>query len=181
MVKWRLRLLAIAAAIVLGGVAVPPTPGRSQQASNPAPAGFPAILRWDLVPKWIQWSNAKATISWPPDDGCAAAPASQTLPAGNLIDRFGSEGGSFFSPKGESFASRAVPYVCRQMDYRVYRVLKPLPVQTCKATPWFDEPGGAVQMQTAEPAYRLVAEGMITVVTYDAGGSSGPAPQCGRP
>lgn len=152
----------------------------AQAAGNP-PAGWPVNLRWDLVPKWIQWADNKATISWPPNDGCAAAPTTTTLPVGALIDRFGSEGGTFFSPKGESFASRAVPYVCRQMDYRVYRVLKPLPVKTCKAAPWFGDPGGAVQEQTADPAYKLVAAGAIVAVSYDVGGGSGPYPQCGRP
>jgi hypothetical protein len=152
----------------------------AQHPSNP-PAGWPANLRWDLVPKWISWADNKANISWPPNDGCAAAPTTTALPAGTLIDRFGSEGGTFFSPKGESFGSRAVPYVCQNMDYRVYRVLKPLPVKTCKAAPWFGDPGGATQEQTADPAYKLVAAGAIVAVSYDVGGSSGPHPQCGRP
>jgi hypothetical protein len=146
-----------------------------------APADFPAKCRWDLVPQWIRWSSPNAAISWPPDDGCATAPDATTLPAGALIDRFGDETGTFFSPRGESFASRAVPYVCEQMDYRVYRVLQPLPVKACKAAPWFNEPGGAVQEQTAEPAAKLVAERRIAMVDHVAGGSSGPFPQCVSP
>jgi Tuberculosis necrotizing toxin len=103
-----------------------------------------------------------------------------------MIDRFGAEDGSFFSPKGESFASRAVPYVCKQMDYRVYEVRKSIPVKVCKAAPWFDEPGGATQDQTEkagkpESASDLVANGSIKVVTYVVGGGSGPFPQCGGP
>jgi hypothetical protein len=145
------------------------------------PAGFPANLRWNLVPKFIQWVNDKAQISWPPNDGCAGTAEPASLTAGELIDRFGSEGGTFFTPKGESYGSRAVPYICRQMDYRVYRVLKPIAVKACKAAPWFNEPGGAVQVQTADPAYKLVANGMIKVMSYAPGGSGGPAPQCGRP
>jgi hypothetical protein len=145
------------------------------------PPGFPANLRYDLVPKWIKWVADKAQISWPPNDGCAAEPVAQSLTSGQMIDRFGSEFGTFFSPRGESFRARAVPYVCPQMDYRVYRVVKPIAVKSCKAAPWFDEPGGAVQVQTADPANKLVAAGMIEQVSYAAGGSSGPAPQCGRP
>jgi hypothetical protein len=98
-----------------------------------------------------------------------------------MIDRFGSEGGTFFSPRGESYQSRAVPYVCRMMDYRVYRVVKPIAVKSCKAAPWFNEPGGAIQVQTTEPAYKLVAEGKIEVVSHAISGSSGSAPQCGSP
>ena len=170
--------LLFAAIVVLGAGSCAPMP--AQQTASP-PAGFPTNLRWDLVPRWIQWSAPNATISWPPNDGCAAPPAAETLPPGALIDRFGSEGGSFFSPKGESFADRAVPYVCRQMDYRVYRVVKPMPVKACHAAPWFGEPGGATQVQTTDPAYKMVASGTIETVTYAGGGSDGPAPQCGTP
>jgi hypothetical protein len=67
------------------------------------------------------------------------------------------------------------------MDYRVYRLVKPVAVKSCKAAPWFDESGGAVQVQTADPANKLLASGIIEQVSYDAGGSSGQAPQCGRP
>ena len=101
--------------------------------------------------------------------------------AGTLIDRFGFETGTFVSPKGESYASRAVPYVCRQMDYRVYSVEKPLSVKECKAAPWFGEPGGAIQYQTAKPVKDLVADGSLKTVSHDPAGSPGPAPQCGRP
>ncbi len=145
------------------------------------PAGWPANLRWDLVPKWIAWEADKANISWPPNDGCAAAPVAETIAVGTLIDRFGSEGGTFFSPRGQSFKARAVPYVCKQMDYRVYKVLKPLPVKACKAAPWFAQPGGAKQVQTTEPAYKLVADQSIVAVNYEAGGNNLAYPQCGGP
>ena len=158
-----------------------PVQTQTTVAASSAPAGFPANLRWDLVPKWIQWTNANAQISWPPKDGCSSAPVPRSLAAGDMIDRFGSEGGTFFSPKGESFQSRAVPYVCNQMDYRVYRVVKPVAVKSCEAAPWFGEPGGAVQVQTADPAYKLVAGGTIETVSYEVGGSGGAFPQCGRP
>ena len=171
--KKQLRLLFAALAIVA-------LPVLAIAAGDP-PAGWPTNLRWDLVPKWIAWDGAKATITWPPNDGCAAAPVTEVVPTGTLIDRFGSEGGTFFSPKGESFKSRAVPYVCKAMDYRVYKVLQPLTVKGCKAAPWFDEPGGAKQVQTADPAYKLVAAGTIVAETYVVGGSNSPMPQCRNP
>ncbi len=133
------------------------------QAVEAAPA-LPPHLRRALYPKWI---DAKAEITWPPNDGYAAPPVAQTLPAGTLIDRFGGEGGTFFSPKGESFAARAVPYVCERMTYTVYRVAKPLVVLAGKAAPWFDEPGGAVQYRTEEPAFKLRLAGMIETAAND--------------
>jgi hypothetical protein len=171
-----LRPVLLALALAGAGSVAP-----VQAQTGPAPADFPGNLRWDLVPTWIQWASEKANVKWPPNDGCAAAPVAKVLAPGTLIDRFGSEGGTFFSPRGESFDARAVPYVCKAMDYRVYKVLKPIPVKSCKAAAWFNEPGGAEQEQTADPAYKLVAAGSIVAVTYVVGGSSGPSPQCGRP
>ena len=168
------RLAAVAASLLLLAFsACTPT--------AQAPAGFPDTLRWELVPKWIKWTDNKAQIAWPPNDGCAAAPVSETLAPGDVIDRYGSEGGSFFSPRGEAYKARAVPYVCTRMDYRVYRVLKALPVKSCKAAAWFDEPGGAIQLQTSEPVYKLKEAGMLQMVSYEPAGTGNPAARCGIP
>jgi Tuberculosis necrotizing toxin len=139
----------------------------------------PVNFRADLVPKWMTCTGGKANVNWPPNDGFAAAPTTRTLALGDVIDRFGSEGGNFFSPRGASFDSRAVPYICRQMDYRIYQVRKPITVKAGKAAPWFDEPGGAEQFETAEPAYKLLAEGDLATVTFQPAGSTPPGPQCG--
>src|SRR5690242_18556538 len=83
-------------------------------ATRPAPPATTAqtpYLRQTLNPKWLQW---------PPNDGFSAGPISETLAAGTLIERFGSENGRFFSPQGESYAARALPYVCSTLVYRVY-------------------------------------------------------------
>jgi Tuberculosis necrotizing toxin len=142
-----------------------------------APA-LPPYLRQSLYPKSF---DAQAQIKWPPNNGCAAAPVSETLAVGTLIDRFGSEGGIFFSPKGESFDARAVPYVCSKMVYTVYRVDKPLHVMDCKAAPWFDEPGGATQFQTDDPAFKLRESGSTEVVPGDSAGNSSAASPCKGP
>ena len=176
MMKHLFRSLAVV--ILLASCA--PTPQAPVRTAGPPP-GFPANLRWDLVPRWIQWNPSNATIDWPPNDGCAAAPVAEKVPVEAMIDRFGSDHGSFFSPKGASFASRATPYVCKEMDYTVYRVLKATPAEACRAAPWFDEPGGAGQMKSSEPAEKLVSDKFIRVVSHVAGGGSGPFPQCGSP
>lgn len=157
---------------LLGLLAACAPPAAQQPAST-----LPPNIRPDLAEKW--YPNGQ--IMWPPNDGCAAAPVAQTLPAGSLIDRFGSEGGTFFSPRGESYAARAVPYVCSKMAYTVYRVDRPLHVQACKAAPWFDEPGGAAQYKTDAPAYKLREAGTIEVATSDSSGNGKPASPCGSP
>ena len=119
-----------------------------------------------------------SAVEWPPNDGCAVAPLRETLAVGTLLDRFGNESGTFFSPKGEPYRARSMPYACAQLEYRVYRVEAPLEVQTCKAVPWFGAPGGAVTNKTAKPASRLVAEGVLAVVSFTPAGAAGYPPQC---
>ncbi|GEM_PF-1689018 len=145
----------------------------------PLPADWPPHLRPSLFPEWI---DAAKQIKWPPRDGCAeVAPVAETIAPGELIDRFGSEGGSFFSPQGQAFAARALPYVCSQMAYTVYRVKQPISVQRCAAAPWFGEPGGATQYKTAEPAQKLREAGMIEVAKLDPTPDGKPVSPCGSP
>lgn len=155
-----------------------PAATHGQQPSSAAAPKLPPYLRQDLYPQWI---DSNAQIKWPPNDGFAAAPAPDTLQVGTLIDRFGSEGGSFFSPKGDSFASRALPYVCSQMAYTIYRVDKPLHVMEGKAASWFGEPGGAIQFETDEPAYKLREAGIIEAVPNDRSGNTKSVAPCGGP
>jgi hypothetical protein len=119
-----------------------------------------------------------SAIRWPPDDGCAAAPVRETLAVGTLLDRFGNEAGTFFSPKGEAYRARSMPYACAQLDYRVYRVVQPIEVQTCRAVPWFGKPGGAITNKTARPASSLVAEGSLSVVSFTRAGAAEHPSQC---
>lgn len=165
--------------VLAGALSLALPAGAQTQPASPATTGAPQLppyMRQDLYPAFV---DAAGKINWPPHDGFAADPVSTTLQPGTLIDRFGSEGGTFFSPKGESFDARALPYVCSQMAYTVYRVDKPVHVLEGKAAPWFNEPGGAEQYETDEPAYKLRASGAIEVVPNDSGGSGKPAAPCG--
>jgi hypothetical protein len=183
----RHSVLALLAPVLLGLAAMPSAQAQPAPTAPPAPAAAttasacPSYLRQDLAPKWMTCADGKAQVNWPPHDGFQGDPVARQLPVGELIDRFGSEGGSFFSPRGESFDSRAVPYVCTQMDYRVYRVVKPMPVEAGRAAKWFDEPGGAMQYETNEPAYKLRADGYLELVDDEPAGTGKPAPQCRRP
>ena len=131
-----------------------------------APAAAPAApptqaLRPDLA---AQWRDASGAIVWPSHDGFAATPVLLVLPPGVLIDRFGSDYGRFFSPKGAAYKARALPYVCASLVYRVYRTDQPLLVWTGTAAPWFDQPGGATQLETDATAAQLLADHVIEPV-----------------
>lgn len=127
---------------------------------SPAPSA-PPPLRPDLAQ---QWRDATGAIRWPGDDGFAAPPVLIVLPSGMLIDRFGKETGRFFSPKGAAYVARALPYVCAALVYHVYRIDRPLLAWTGKAAAWFDQPGGATQIETDATVAQLLADGELEAV-----------------
>lgn len=137
-------------------------PATLATAAVPAPAARPSNLRADLSTKWF---DATGNIVWPPNDGFTGKPVEIILPPGTLLDRYGSEGGRFFSPANASYDGRALPYAQDKMPYTVYRLEAPLKVQAGTAAAWFDEPGGAVQYKTDEPVFRLRASGTLVPVT----------------
>ncbi len=126
----------------------------------PAPAPAPSPIRADLP---AEWRDASGRLRWPPNDGCASPERPATLPPGAKIDRYGSDGGSYFAVPGTPYAARALPYDPGKLPYTIYIVRQPLPVQECQIAPWFGEPGGGEQFKAAEPAKRLQAEGVIGV------------------
>ena len=104
-------------------------------------------------------NNGSPGWIYPPDNGYAIAPngrpieLTQTLPAGQDIDRYGSEYGSFLAPEGESYASRSIPpssldsTPAASCNYHDYRVLKPFTVDAGPIAPWFGQPGYGWQYQ----------------------------------
>jgi hypothetical protein len=154
--------------------AVAPPPAATAPAAQTAAAPVPVRPTWVRPDLALHWLAADGTVQYPPNDGCDGPSVRSTLQPGRLIDRFGGSG-RYFSPKGEPFDERALPSVCRAQVYTVYRVVKPVQVVSCKAAPWFDEPGGATQYETDEPSAALVAEHVLEPVP-----DAGSAP-CGAP
>jgi hypothetical protein len=146
-------------ALGLGGCATHATTPSATSAQVSLPAG----ARPDLDKHWVK---PDGNYDWQPNEGFAATPAPMILPAGMLLDRFGSDGGNFLSPKGAPFSKRALPTVCAQLTYKVYRVAAPLLVWTGTAAKWFDEPGGATQFETDAPVYLLIADHVLEPVPY---------------
>jgi hypothetical protein len=169
----RFTVLSLALLALAGcGTAPPPalvSPPPAAIIASPATAApaRPSWVRPDLDAHWIA---ANGTVQYPPNDGFDGEPVHSTLQPGRLIDRFGGSG-RYFSPKGEPFDARALPSVCAMQPYTVYRVVKPLPVTSGKAVPWFDEPGGATQYETDEPSAALVTEHFLEPLP-----DPGPAP-----
>jgi hypothetical protein len=99
--------------------------------------------------------------SWryPPNDGYALGPDGQpikwtdTLDAGEEIDRYGSEFGGFLAPRGAAYTTRAIPpsnlvgTPAAGCNYHVYEVLRPFDVQAGPIAAWFFQRGGGLQYQ----------------------------------
>jgi hypothetical protein len=125
------------------------------------PVSRPGWVRGDLGAAWL---TAAGEVRWPPEDGFRGAAVPIVLPAGVLLDRFGSDNGRFLSPKGAAFRGRALPSVCAAQPYSAFRVASPLPVWIGRAAAWFDEPGGATQVQTDASVAQLLADGVLVRV-----------------
>jgi Tuberculosis necrotizing toxin len=131
--------------------------------------GPPPVVRPDL-PTFFETSPGR--IVWPPNDGFEPATLRVVIQPGALLDRFGDNAGSFFSPKGTGYRERALPYLCQGYAYATYRVVKPLPALVETAIPWFGEPGGAMQVETTSCVNQLLAAGVLEPVPHS------PPPAC---
>lgn len=127
-------------------------------------SGLRPLLRTDLP---AEFETSPGHLAWPPHDGFAPATLPVTIQPGALLDRFGDNGGTFFSPKGTGYRERALPYVCRGYSYAAYRVARPLPALVGTAVPWFGEPGGAIQVKATECVNQLLAAGVLQLVAPD--------------
>ena len=99
----------------------------------------------DVYQNDLYFNQATGDIRWPIDDGFAEYPETITLQPGTIIDRYGSDYGTFTSPQGIPYANRALAPGTELKPYSVFEVVKPIEVQAGKIAPWFNQPGGGVQ------------------------------------
>ncbi|MBM7065966.1 TNT domain-containing protein [Actibacterium sp. 188UL27-1] len=121
----------------------------------------------NLDEQWYRADNGE--LRWPPNDGFAGPPQSSTLQPGTMIDRYAGrppelDGGRYFSPAGASFESRALPYNPATQQLSQFEVLRPIPVQSGTAAPWFGQTGGATQYMTTMSTSEMLEQGFIRVV-----------------
>jgi hypothetical protein len=115
----------------------------------------------------------KVARSWryPPQGGYQLTPLGVpvvgpfTLVEGQLIDRFGSEGGTYLSPAGTPYAARGIPPESldpfpggEPCNYYRYRVLKPFAVNSGPIAPALGQPGFGVQYVLSNSLFEGVTE-----------------------
>ncbi|QFZ23373.1 TNT domain-containing protein [Saccharothrix syringae] len=114
-------------------------------------------------------SNPDGSIAWPPNQGADGPRVVVELPAGTVLDRFGSPGGDFLSPLGPDgkpygFGERAIMPDSLGKGYHVYVLDAPLTVELSTVAPAFDQDGGARQLQpVASPDLVDPATGRMSV------------------
>ena len=107
------------------------------------------------------WVDKAGNIIWPPNRGLDGEAVIETLKPGTRIDRYGFECGTFVSPEGIPYQSRALAPGTENKPYNVYEVIKPIEVHAGKIAPWFGEPGGGIQYELKLSVKKLIEDGFI--------------------
>ena len=114
-----------------------------------------------------KWMQPNGNPIWPtaelgfPDGALPATVRQIKLPAGTILDRFGGEKGSFLGVYNTPYEMRSLAPYSQNADYYVYRVIKPLPVESGTIAPWFGMKGGGVQYKASGSIENLIASGYI--------------------
>ena len=88
-------------------------------------------------------SGGAAAIEWPPNNGFADEPVSGSLQPGQVVQRYGSENGTFLAPAGTPFAQSALPGVEPSGGPSYYQIINQIDnVQIGTTAPAFGQPGG---------------------------------------
>ncbi|KAJ6128229.1 hypothetical protein N7471_009446 [Penicillium samsonianum] len=121
-------------------------------------ARFGNLCPYEFLEKWT-WPNG--SYHYPSQGGFVLESDGQpilgnvTLEVGRKIDRFGGEGGNYFSPLGAPYIERALPPSNLDTfdgkfpyNYHVYEVIQELAVTLGPVAPWFEQPGMGTQFTT---------------------------------
>ncbi|EME45892.1 hypothetical protein DOTSEDRAFT_70053 [Dothistroma septosporum NZE10] len=124
-----------------------------------------------------QWTNATTgSFVYPPFEGYTLTTSGQpgilniSLSVGTLLDRFGSEYGSYTSPAGLPYAQRSLPPPnlnappggMYPYNYQVYIVTRTFKVQAGPIAAWFGQQGLGLQFLMPSSVRDLVDTGYLT-------------------
>ena len=102
---------------------------------------------------------------YPSNDGAVGVIVTVTLPAGDVLTRYGAPTGRYVSPDGMTFEQRALPSTTREGDFHVYQVARAIDgVQQGKIAPWFGRLGGGIQYKLPDRIIHLMEASMLREV-----------------
>ena len=126
-----------------------------------------AIGTDELVVRDTKFLDADENIDWEkwaPNGGRVPGTIkeNQTIPAGTIIDRYGSQWGKYTSPAGVPYEQRALPYIENPNAYHKYEVLKPIDnVTISEIAPAFEQVGGGIQYELPNNIKKLKELGIL--------------------
>ena len=125
----------------------------AQKKAGAGKSGSKAIGTDELVVRDTKFLDADGNIDWekwaPNGERVPGTiKENQTIPAGTIIDRYGSQWGKYTSPAGVPYEQRALPYIENPNAYHKYEVLKPIDnVTISEIAPAFEQVGGGIQYE----------------------------------
>jgi hypothetical protein len=107
-------------------------------------------------------TTALVKSEWPANRGFLGGPFNRTLKPGDLIDRYGTEEGTFASPAGTPFEQRGLPaYYEQAKTLSQYWVSSEFDVNTGAAAPAFGMPGLGIQYELPSSVADLIEQGLL--------------------
>ncbi|MEG0416684.1 MAG: TNT domain-containing protein, partial [Erysipelothrix sp.] len=123
------------------------------------------VTDWSMVPDLVDYAKYKdvydnskyfdqatGDIKWPGQYGDINTDGflngifeNSNLTPGQVIDRYGSNYGTFFADIEASIPERAMAPGSNFDAYNQYEILKEIPVREGIIAPWFNQPGGGIQ------------------------------------
>lgn len=113
----------------------------------------------------IERQLSQQQIKWPPNRGFLKDPSREVLKPGTMVDRYGYNGGTFVSPLGTPATMRSLAPGTTAKPYKKFRVIKPLPVDSGMAAPWFGEAGLGTQYDLPMSIEDAIKQGFIEEIT----------------
>jgi filamentous hemagglutinin len=95
---------------------------------------------------------------WPPNEGFKVI-YETLLVVGTLVDRYGSQHGSYVAAYGTPLYQRALPEGAHKWPYEVYRVVRPIHVKAGHTMPWFQTVGCGMQYKFQASIRELLERG----------------------
>ena len=114
----------------------------------------------------VFYDSKTGDINWPANDGFWGDSFEYTLKPYTVIDRYGSDYGTFVSLIGHPYEDYSLAPGSEYKNYSVFVVRKPIKGQAGSVYPWFDEPGRATQFVLPAKVKDLLADGSLERVVY---------------
>ena len=136
-------------------------------------SGSKSIGTDELVVRDTKFLDADGNIDWEkwaPNGGRVPGTIkeNQTILAGTIIDRYGSQWGKYTSPAGVPYEQRALPYIENPNAYHKYEVLKPIDnVTISEIAPAFEQVGGGIQYELPNNIKKLKENDIIELERYN--------------